>query len=238
MLPGSLSVDPCAECSRRRHQAGDAHPKANEVTVNVYDRYLLPHLTHWVCSSPAVQRQRRRVVPRAHGRVLEVGFGSGLNLAYYSRSQVQWIWAVEPSAPMLTLAEPRIVASGLDVRCLAAVAEHLPLAAASADSAVLTFCLCTVADPAAALGEIRRVLRPEGELLFSEHGAAPDSGVRRWQDRLNGVWGRLAGGCNLNRSIVPLIEGSGFRLEEVESEYMPKAPRIAGYVSWGVARPS
>ena len=206
------------------------------MSVNIYDRYLLPRLTHWVCSSPAVQRQRRRIVPRAHGRVLEVGFGSGLNLAHYSPSQVEWIWAVEPSAPMRTLAEPRIVASGLDVGCVAAVAEHLPLADASADSAVLTFCLCTVADPAAALGEIRRVLRPEGELLFSEHGAAPDPSVRRWQDRLNSVWGHLAGGCHLNRSIVPLIEASGFRLEEVYSEYLPKAPRIAGYVSWGVAR--
>jgi ubiquinone/menaquinone biosynthesis C-methylase UbiE len=204
--------------------------------VNIYDRYLLPRLTHWVCSSPAVQRQRRRVVPRAHGRVLEVGFGSGLNLPHYTTAQVKWIWAVEPSAPMLTLAKPRILASGLDVRCMAAVAEHLPLADASADSVVLTFCLCTVTDPAAALGEIRRVLQPGGPLLFSEHGAAPDTSVRRWQDRLNDVWGRLAGGCNLNRSIVPLIEASGFRLEEVRSEYMPKAPRIAGYVSWGVAR--
>ncbi len=171
------------------------------------------------------------------GGCWRLAFGSGLNLPHYAPSQVEWIWAVEPSAPMLALAAPRIVASGLDVRCVAAVAEHLPLADASADSAVLTFCLCTVTDPAAALGEIRRVLRPAGELLFSEHGAAPDPGVRRWQDRLNGVWGRLAGGCNLNRSIVRLIEAHGFRLQEVHSDYLPKAPRIAGYVSWGVARP-
>ena len=205
--------------------------------MQIYDRYLLPRLTHWVCASSAVTRLRRRVVPLARGRVLEVGFGSGLNLPYYTKSQVEWIWAVEPSAPMHKLAEPRIKSSGLDVRCIEAVAEEIPLSSASADSAVVTFCLCTVKDPGAALSEVRRVLRPDGRLLFAEHGAAPDPGVQRWQDRLNGVWGQLAGGCNLNRPIVRLIEDGGFRLEEVHSDYLPRAPRVAGYVSWGVARP-
>ncbi len=214
-----------------------ARLEADGLTVHIYDRYLLPCLTHWVCASPAIERLRRRVVPRARGRVLEVGFGSGLNLPHYTKSQVEWIWAVEPSVPMHKLAEPRIEASGLDVRCIEAVAEEIPLPSASADSAVLTFCLCTVKDPVAALSEVRRVLRPDGRLLFSEHGAAPDPGVRLWQDRLNGVWGRLAGGCNLNRSIVRLIEDGGFRFDEVHSDYMPSAPRVAGYVSWGVARP-
>jgi SAM-dependent methyltransferase len=176
-------------------------------------------------------------VPLARGRVLEVGFGSGLNLPHYTKSQVESIWAVEPSAPMHKLAEPRIKSSGLDVRCMEAVAEEIPLSSASADSAVVTFCLCTVKDPGAALREVRRVLRPDGRLLFAEHGAAPDPGVQRWQTRLNGVWGHLAGGCNLNRPIVRLIEGGGFRLEEVHSDYLPRAPRVAGYVSWGVARP-
>jgi ubiquinone/menaquinone biosynthesis C-methylase UbiE len=236
MLPGSRFVDASADDSPQSDDAGGALRNANERTMRIYDRYLLPRLTHWVCSSPAVQRQRRRVVPRAYGRVLEVGFGSGLNLPHYTPAQVKWIWAVEPSAPMYALAKPRILASGLDVRCIAAVAEQIPLPDASADSAVLTFCLCTVADPAAALREIRRVLQPGGPLHFSEHGAAPDPGVRQWQDRLNGVWGRLAGGCHLNRSIVHLIEASGFRLDEVQSDYMPKAPRFAGYVSRGVAR--
>ncbi len=205
--------------------------------MQIYDRYLLPRLTHWVCASPAVERLRRRVVPQARGRVLEVGFGSGLNLTHYTKSQVEWIWAVEPSVTMHRLAEPRIEASGLDVRCIEAVAEEIPLPGASADCGVLTFCLCTVTDPGAALREVRRVLRPDGRLLFAEHGAAPDRGVQRWQDRLNGVWGQLAGGCNLNRPIVRLIEDGGFSFDEVHSDYMPRAPRVAGYVSWGVARP-
>jgi SAM-dependent methyltransferase len=205
--------------------------------VQIYDRYLLPRLTHWVCASSAVKRFRRRVVPLARGRVLEVGFGFGLNLPHYAKSQVEWIWAVEPSVPMHKLAEPRIEAAGLDVRCIEAVAEEIPLPRASADSAVLTFCLCTVKDPVAALSEVRRVLRPDGRLLFAEHGAAPDPAVRRRQDRLNGIWGQLAGGCNLNRPIVRLIEDGGFRFDEVHSDYMPRAPRVAGYVSWGVARP-
>lgn len=215
----------------------DARLEANQLTVPIYDRYLLPRLTHWVCSSPAVERLRRHVVPLARGRVLEVGFGSGLNLPHYTPSQVEWILAVEPSAAMHQLAVPRIEASGLDVRGNEAVAEEIPLPDASADSAVLTFCLCTVKDPGAALREVRRVLHPDGQLLFAEHGAAPDPGVRRWQDRLNGVWGHLAGGCNLNRPIVRLIEDGGFRLEVVHSDYMPRAPRVAGYVSWGLARP-
>ena len=102
---------------------------------------------------------------------------------------------------------------------------------------VVTYALCTIADALAALGQMRRVLRPDGQLLFCEHGAAPDAAVRRWQDRLNGLWRRLAGGCNLNRPMLPLIEAGGFRIEEAQSAYLPGTPRFAAYNSWGIARP-
>lgn len=206
--------------------------------MNPYDRYLLPRLTHWACSSPIITRQRGLVVPRARGRVLEIGFGSGLNLPHYTRSAVEWIWALEPSASMRALAAPRIAESGLDVRLLDAKAEEAPLPDACVDSAVVTFALCTIPDPLTALGHVRRLLKPDGRLLFIEHGAAPDAGVCRWQDHLNGVWRRLAGGCNLNRSIVALLESAGFAVSDLERAYLRHTPRVVGYVSWGAARPA
>lgn len=205
--------------------------------MNLYERYLLPRLIHCVCGSPVIEHQRRLVVPRARGRVLEIGVGSGLNLPHYDRSRVEWLWALEPSHEMRALAAPRVAASGLDVRMLDMRGESLPLPDASVDTVVVTYILCTIPDAHAALVQMQRVLRPNGQLLFCEHGAAPDASVRRWQDRLNGVWGRFAGGCNLNRATLPLIEGAGFRVEDVRSAYLPKTPRFAGYNTWGAASP-
>lgn len=203
--------------------------------MNAYQRYLLPRLVHCVCGSPVVEHQRRLVVPAAHGRVLEIGFGSGLNLPHYDRSRVEWIWALEPSAEMRALAAPRVAASGLEVRMLDLPGEDLPLPDHCADSVVVTYALCTIPDPVAALRQVRRVLRPGGRLLFCEHGAAPDAAVRRWQDRLDRPWSALAGGCHLNRAIAPLIESAGFRLGEIRNAYLPRTPRFAGYNTWGAA---
>ncbi|MFO1199422.1 MAG: methyltransferase domain-containing protein [Burkholderiaceae bacterium] len=206
--------------------------------MNPYDRFILPRLTNCVCGGSRVTRLRQLVVPRARGRVLEIGFGSGLNLAHYDRSCVDRIWALEPSAQMRALAMPRVARSGLDVRIIDAPAERLPLEAGSVDTVVATFVLCTIPDPSAALACALRALRPGGQLLFCEHGAAPDADVRRWQDRLNRPWRRLAGGCHLNRDIAGLIESAGFRIGELDSAYLPSAPRFVGYVSRGVAFPS
>jgi SAM-dependent methyltransferase len=204
--------------------------------MGTYERYVLPRLINCVCGSPLVDHQRRLVVPCARGRVLEIGFGSGLNLPHYDRSRVELVWGLEPSPQMRALAAARVAASGLDVRFLDMPGEHLPLPDRSVDTVVVTFTLCTIPDVMAALGQIRRVLRPDGELLFCEHGAAPDARVRRWQDRLDGVWGRLAGGCHLNRDIAALIRAAGFRLDAVHSAYLPGTPRFAGYNTWGTAR--
>jgi ubiquinone/menaquinone biosynthesis C-methylase UbiE len=177
-------------------------------------------------------------VPQAQGEVLEIGFGSGLNLPHYRREQVSRLWALEPSAEMRALAAPRVAASGLDVHWLELPGEAVPLPAHSVDCVVMTYTLCTIPDAAAALAQVRRVLRPPGRLLFCEHGAAPDAAVRRWQDRLDGLWSRLAGGCHLNREMEPLIASAGFCLDELQSRYLPKTPRFAGYNTWGVASPS
>jgi len=205
--------------------------------MNLYDRFVLPRLTHCVCGSPIIAYQRRLVVPAARGRVLEIGFGSGLNLPHYDRSRVEWIWALEPSLGMRAQAGPRVAASGLDVRMLDLPGETIPLPDASVDTVLVTYALCTIADVRAALGQMRRVLRPDGQFLFCEHGAAPDDEVRRWQDRLNVVWGRFSGGCNLNRPILPLIESGGFRIQQSRSAYLPRTPRFIGYNTWGTASP-
>lgn len=206
--------------------------------MSPWERYLLPRLVNCVCASAVVDRQRALVVPGARGRVLEIGFGSGLNLPHYDASRVEWIWALEPSAPMRALAAPRIAASGLDVRLLDMPGELLALPDGSADTVLVTYTLCTIGAVRAALAQMRRVLRPDGRLLFCEHGAAPDAGVRRWQDRLNPLWRPLAGGCNLNREVAPLIGAAGFALEAVHAGYLPHTPRFAGYNTWGSARPA
>jgi ubiquinone/menaquinone biosynthesis C-methylase UbiE len=204
--------------------------------MGLYQRYLLPRLVQCACGSPVTDRQRQKVVPQARGEVLEIGFGSGLNLPHYRPGQVDKLWALEPSPEMRALATRRVAASGLDLQWLDLPGEAVPLPGHSVDCVVMTYTLCTIPDAAAALAQVRRVLRPGGRLLFCEHGAAPDAAVRRWQDRLDGLWGRLAGGCHLNREMAPLIASAGFRFDELQSRYLPKTPRFAGYNTWGCAR--
>lgn len=202
--------------------------------MSFYERHVLPRLVNCVCGTGPMRRQRQKVVPDAHGRVLEIGFGTGHNVPYYEGYRVEHLWALEPSRESWALARARVAAAAFPVEYLASGAEEIPLPAAAADTVVVTFSLCTVGDVALALAEIRRVLRPGGELLFCEHGAAPDAGVRRWQDRIDPLWCRVAGGCHLNRPIVALIQRAGFRIERLESGYV-SAPRIASYHSWGAA---
>jgi ubiquinone/menaquinone biosynthesis C-methylase UbiE len=204
--------------------------------MGLYQRYLLPRLVQCACGSPVVDRQRQKVVPQAQGEVLEIGFGSGLNLPHYRREHVTRLWALEPSAGMRALAAARVAGSGLDVQWLDLPGEAVPLPDGSVDCVVMTYTLCTIPDAAAALAQVRRVLRPGGRLLFCEHGAAPDADVRRWQDWLDGLWGRFAGGCHLNREMEPLIASAGFRFDDLQSRYLPKTPRFAGYNTWGCAR--
>ncbi len=135
----------------------------------------------------------------------------------------------EPSAPMRAMATSRLSRSNLDARLLDLCGEDLPLPHESVDSVVMTYTLCAIPGATAALKQMRRGLRPGGKLLFCEHGAAPDVGVRRWQDCLDPLWSRLAGGSHLNRPVTSLMASSGFRLDEVQTAYLPGAPRFAGY---------
>lgn len=179
-------------------------------------------------------RQREKVIPRARGRVLELGVGSGLNLPYYDPDRVQRVFALDPSTELWSLAQTRVAASPLELEFLEAGAEAVPLDDNSVDTVVATYTLCTLPDVAMALAEVRRVLRPRGELVFCEHGVAPDRGVRRWQNRLNPAWRRLAGGCHLNRDIPLLLAEAGFRIGDLETMYLP-GWRPATFNYWGVA---
>lgn len=204
--------------------------------LNLYDRWILPRLLDLVMRNKEATRFRARLVPQARGAVLEVGIGSGLNLPYYGE-QVERLVAVDPSEELLRMARRRARGAAIPIEFIARTGEALPLADASIDTAVFTFTLCTIADPLKALREARRVLKPSGELLFSEHGFAPDPSVRRWQRRLNPLWRRVAGGCNLDRKIDELIGAAGFRLAGLETEYA-KGPRPWSYVYIGRARPA
>ena len=179
-------------------------------------------------------RQRAKLVPQAHGRVLEMGVGSGLNLPYYDAARVTQLHALDPSPELWRLAADRVAGTGIAVEYLEAGAEAVPLANRSVDTVVITYTLCTLPDVAGALAEARRVLRPGGRLLFCEHGVAPDHGVRRWQNRLNPAWRRLAGGCHLNRDAPALIAQAGFRITALDSMYLP-GWRPASFNVWGSA---
>jgi ubiquinone/menaquinone biosynthesis C-methylase UbiE len=206
--------------------------------MNFYDRHVLPHLINWGCGLEVMAEQRQRIVPRARGRVLEIGVGSGLNLAYYDPRKVDAVVGIDPGEEILALAAPRAASMPFSVELLAESAEQISLPSQSFDSVVMTFSLCTIPHPEAALAEIRRLLKPEGQLLFSEHGRAPETNISRWQDRVNPLWGKIAGGCNLNRNIDHLISAAGFRIDEMEAGYLPGVPlKIAGYQYVGVAVP-
>lgn len=201
--------------------------------MGIYRKLLLPPLCDIAMRNHRFRPYRERVVGAAEGRVLEVGAGSGLNLAHYGAAARE-VLALEPDAKLLRYAGRARRARDLPVRFIKASAEAIPLDRGSVDCVVTTWTLCTIPDASRALREMRRVLRPGGRLLFVEHGLAPEAGVARWQNRLTPVWRHIAGGCHLNRPIQALIEGAGFRFERIETGYMP-GPRLLTYLYQGSA---
>ena len=204
------------------------------MSSNWYERHILPKALDFACGMPMIGRMRQLVVPQAQGRVLEVGIGTGLNMRYYDKTRVTHITGLDPALQLHPLAQERIAQAGLPVDLVGLSAEKIPLPDASFDTVLITYTLCTIPDAPAALLEMRRVLAPTGKLLFCEHGRAPDASVQRWQERLQPVWGPLAGGCHLGRDIPALLVAAGFTLPELQMRYL-RGPRPFTFHYWGEA---
>lgn len=200
--------------------------------TNLYEKLILPHVVKLACGAEPVARQRSKVVPHASGRVLEVGMGMGLNMPFYNPDAVEMIFGLEPNWKSREMAAGPIRSAGINVEMVGLDGEDIPLDKDSVDTVILTYTLCTIPDAVKAAQEMRRVLKPGGRLLFSEHGKAPDAAVQKWQDRLNGFWGVIGGGCNLNRDIPALLKEGGFTLESLDAMYLT-GPKFANYHYWG-----
>jgi SAM-dependent methyltransferase len=201
-----------------------------------YERYVLPRLIGCACGTKPIERQRAKVVPLASGIVVDMGFGSGTNLPHYDAGKVTKVIAIEPNPAMLARNRD-IWRTDIEIEAHVAGAEATSLADACADTVVFTFALCTIPDAVGALAEARRVLKPDGRLLFCEHGLAPDAHVAKTQAMVEPFWKILAGGCHLTRDTETLLANSGYRCEQVDHMYLPGAPRFAGFNVWGIARP-
>ena len=203
--------------------------------MSFYGKCVVPRMIDLCMRNRDMTRIRAALIPRARGVVLELGIGSGHNLPFYS-ADASRVYGVDPSLEGLKIARKRVEASLVPVELFPQSAEEpLPLGDQSVDTAVITWSLCSIPDPLGALRQVRRVLRPSGQLLFVEHGLAPDEGVRTWQNRINPIWSRIAGGCNVNRPIAELIRTAGFELTDLKTAYLP-GPRPMTYTYQGSAR--
>ncbi len=202
--------------------------------MSFYRERVLPSILHLAMRQKRLAGYRARLAAGAEGRVLEIGIGSGLNLPFYG-ARVSEVIGLDPSARLIAMAAGAAAESPAPVELVEASAEAIPLDDRSVDTVVTSWTLCSIGDVHRALGEARRVLRPGGRLLFVEHGLSPDPGVRRWQDRLTPLWGRIGGGCHLNRPIAGLIEGAGFAAERLETGYMA-GPNPVSFMYEGSAR--
>jgi ubiquinone/menaquinone biosynthesis C-methylase UbiE len=204
--------------------------------MSFYQRQIVPRLIHLAMRQNYLVPFRKRVIGAAEGRVLEIGIGSGLNFPLYG-AKVTSVIGLEPSSELRRMAGARASSAAVPIKLLDASAEVIPLDTGSIDTVVTTWTLCTIPNAPLALTEMRRVLKPGGALLFVEHGRAPEPGVARWQDRLDPLWSRIAGGCHLNRRMDDLIAGNGFRIEALVNARLP-GPRTHAFLYEGSARPT
>ncbi len=203
--------------------------------MSFYDKYILPHFLNCACGTKPIQYQREKVVPLATGLVLEIGIGSGLNIPFYNTAKVTRVLGLDPSEELNRMARKVAEEKGLAVEFILGGAEAIALPDNHVDTVLVTYTMCTIPQVAEANKEINRVLKPKGKLIFCEHGLAPDANVSKWQNRIDPYWGKIAGGCHLNRNIPALISAAGFKIESMEQMYLPGTPKFAGYNYWGTA---
>ena len=205
--------------------------------MSFYEKYILPRFLNCACASEPITYQRKKVVPLAEGKILEVGIGSGLNLPFYEKSKIEEIWGIDPSEELNVMAKKVAIEEGMNVNFITSSAEDIPFPNDYFDTVLITYTMCTIPSVLKANKEIRRGLKRSGKMIFCEHGVSPDENIKKWQKRLNSIWGKIAGGCNINRNIPKLIKSSGFKIVKMDEMYLPKTPRIAGYNYWGYAKP-
>ncbi len=202
-----------------------------------WERHGVPRLIKCACSQGQIMKVRSQIVPKASGDVLELGCGGGINMEFYDPARLSSFTGLDPSPELLAMSRAAAAARGMDADIQGGVGEAMPFDSARFDTVVTTFTLCSVADQAAVLAEIRRVLKPGGTALFLEHGAAPDAGVAKWQRRIEPVWKRIGGNCHLTRAISEAYEQAGFSVDRQAAAYIPKTPRPFGWYEYGAARP-
>lgn len=195
----------------------------------------MPRLLDFMCSVKPIQYQRKKIVHKANGLILEIGMGSGNNLPFYDYSKVEKIIGLDPSEELSDMAKKYSKKFNLNVKHLSGYAEEIDLQNDSVDTVLITYTICSIKNAEKALREIKRVLKQDGQLLFCEHGIAPDVNVQTWQHRLNPFWKHIAGGCNLNKNIPELIKGEGFTIKSLDYMYLPGTPKFIGYNYWGIA---
>ena len=203
--------------------------------MGFYNKYILPKIINAGCGTKPIRKQREKVLPLCKGIVLEIGCGSGLNFSFYEENNIDKLYALEPDKEMLRQAESVLKEVNFPITFLETGAEKILLEDDSIDTALLTYTLCTIPDPLAALLEIRRVLKKGGKLVFCEHGMAPENNVKKMQNFINSFWPIFVGGCNLNRDISSLLNDAGFLVDNLETMYLPKTPKWFGYNYWGSA---
>ncbi len=205
--------------------------------MGLYNKYVLPKVVDWTCKQKPNMRQRMKVIPLATGNVLEIGIGSGLNLSLYNNNSIKHLTAIDPSKEMWDKNVIDTKTLPFEFAFTKAFAENIPEENDSFDTVVITYTLCTILDTNKALEEMRRVLKPNGKLIFCEHGKAPEKSIQKWQNMINPLWKRLGGGCNLNRDIPLIIEENGFKISNMETMYIP-GWKLGSFNYWGTADPN
>jgi ubiquinone/menaquinone biosynthesis C-methylase UbiE len=203
--------------------------------MSFYSDHVYPRLVAMLGNPKPIREVRQKILPMAQGRILEVGVGTGVNFIHYDPARVTKVYALEPNPGMVRLAERERRRTELDVEFLGLPGERIPLEDATVDTVVSTFTFCTIPDVMEAIRGIRRVLRPEGKLIFFEHGRSPDSSVRQWQERWEPIFRLVFQGCHLTRDIPVLLTQGGLRIDQIETAYLAPCPKYATHCWWGTA---
>jgi len=203
--------------------------------MGFYAKHILPVCLDKACGIGPISKQRQKVVPLASGTVLEIGIGSGLNLPFYNPNKVSKVIGVDPDEHMWKRSAKIRAKTSIEIERIGLSGEEIPLEKNMADTVVVTYSLCTIPDPIKALKEMTRILKPGGQILFTEHGKAPDANVHKWQNRIDPLWGKIAGGCHTGRDIPELFRRADLKFDALEEMYIP-GPKVLGYNYWGAAR--